>query len=61
MAKSSMEFKSLRDGIRARLAQLNSPGVKETADVVNARKKMEAMLAASEGCCNNMAIEVETA
>lgn len=61
MAKSSMEFKSLRDGIKERLAQLNAPGVKQTEDVLNARKKMEAMLAASAGCCNNMAIEVETA
>jgi hypothetical protein len=56
-----MEFKSLRDGIKERLAQLNAPGVKQTEDVLNARKKMEAMLAASAGCCNNMAIEVETA
>lgn len=59
MAKSSIEFKSLRDGIKQRLAVLNAPGVKETDEVINARKKMEAMLAASEGCCANMAIDVE--
>jgi hypothetical protein len=56
-----MEFKSLRDGIKARLAQLNDPGVKQTEAVVLARKKMEAMLAASDGCCTAMAIEIEPA
>lgn len=59
MAKSTIEFKSLRDGVKARLAQLSAPGVKQTDAVVTARKKMEAMLVASDGCCIAMAIEIE--
>lgn len=58
MAKP-MEFKSLRESIEARLKELDAPNVKQTTDVVNARKKMQAMLAATEGICSQMAISIE--
>lgn len=57
MAK--MEFKTLRESIEARLKQLNAPGVKETTEVANARKRMLAMLAATEGICSQMFIAIE--
>lgn len=59
MAKP-MEFKSLRESIEARLKDLNAPGVKQTEAVVNARRKMEAMLAATAGLCPHMTISVES-
>lgn len=55
-----MEFKTLRESIEARLAQLNAPGVKQTDEVINARKRMEAMLAATDGICPQMTVAVET-
>ncbi len=58
MAKP-MEFKSLRESIEARLKALTAPGVKQTEAVMNARKKMEAMLMATEGLCPHMTIAVE--
>jgi hypothetical protein len=60
MAKSTVEFKSLRDSVKSKIADLSRPGVKQTDAVVNARKKMEAMLLASEGSCIQMFVEIES-
>jgi hypothetical protein len=59
MAKKTIEFTSLKEGIKARLAELSKPGVKQTDAVITARQKMEDMLAAYDGCCITMNTEIE--
>jgi hypothetical protein len=60
ITKSQMSFKSLREGLEAKVAELSQPGVIQTEAVVNARTKMEAMLTQFKGICVNMAIEFES-
>jgi hypothetical protein len=60
MGKKTYDVKALRKEIKAHLAQLDAPNVKQTDFVAKVRQNMEKMLDLTAEVCTMMAIEIET-